>query len=187
MLMRHIYSFFCAALVCGLMAACAAQNPSPTATPNMAGHAMPTANPGLPYDAAFMDAMIAHHQGALDMTYQARQEAQRIEVKDFLELIALEQAGEIKQMRAWRAEWYPSLAASAIAPNDMAISNDAATPFDIRFINAMIPHHQAAISMATEAKTKTARPELLKLADAIIKTQTAEIEQMQKWKADWAK
>ncbi|HQX75682.1 MAG TPA: DUF305 domain-containing protein [Thermoflexales bacterium] len=185
--MRHIHSFFCAALVCGLMAACSAQNPSPTSTPNVASHAMPTANANLPYDAAFMDAMIAHHQGAIDMTYQARQGAERTEIKDFLEQIALEQAGEIKQMRAWRAEWYPNLAASAIAPNDMVISGDAATPFDIRFINAMIPHHEAAIKMANEAKTKTTRPELLKLADAIIKTQTSEIGQMQKWKSEWAK
>jgi uncharacterized protein (DUF305 family) len=187
MAMRNIYTLFCAALAVGLMAACNAQAPAATAAPTAMSHAMPTANASAPYDAAFIDAMIAHHQDAIDMTYQARQEAQRVEIKDLLEQIALTQAGEIKKMREWRAEWYPTLAASAIAPNDMAISNDASVPFDIRFINAMIPHHESAIKMANEAKTKTARPQLLILADSIIKTQTAEIEQMKKWKAEWSK
>lgn len=169
------------------MAACNAQAPAATATPGAMNHAMPTANANTPYDAAFIDNMIAHHQEAIDMTYQARTEAQHTEIKDVLEQIALAQAGQIKQMRTWRAEWYPNLPAAAIAPNDMAISGDASLPFDIRFINAMIPHHQGAIKMANEAKTKTTRPELLKLADAIIKTQSAEIDQMEKWKADWSK
>lgn len=165
----------------GLMAACNAQSPAAGATPI----AVPNAN--MPYDAAFIDAMIAHHQEAIDMTYQARQEAQHTEIKDLLEQIALGQAGEIKKMRAWRAEWYPNLPAAPISPNDMAMSNDMSVPFDIRFINAMIPHHEGAIKMANEAKMKSARPELLILADSIIKTQTAEIEQMKKWKADWSK
>jgi uncharacterized protein (DUF305 family) len=59
-------------------------------------------------------------------------------------------------------------------------------PFDRAFIDAMVPHHQAAIEMAEEAKTAGLNdPELVKIADDIIATQQAEIDQMLEWRAQW--
>lgn len=59
--------------------------------------------------------------------------------------------------------------------------------FDLRFLNAMIPHHEGAVVMANDALSKSTRPEIKKLAQEIIASQTAEIKQMQQWKQVWYK
>jgi uncharacterized protein (DUF305 family) len=59
-------------------------------------------------------------------------------------------------------------------------------PFDRAFIDAMVPHHQAAIEMANEAKDAgLANPDLIKIADDIIATQQDEIDQMLEWREQW--
>ena len=59
--------------------------------------------------------------------------------------------------------------------------------FDLRFINAMIPHHQGAVIMAQDASTKSTRPEIKQLSKDIISSQQTEIKQMQDWKQAWYK
>jgi uncharacterized protein (DUF305 family) len=59
-------------------------------------------------------------------------------------------------------------------------------PFDRAFIDAMVPHHQVAIEMANEAKEAgLSAPDLIKIADDIIATQQAEIDQMLEWREQW--
>lgn len=60
-----------------------------------------------------------------------------------------------------------------------------ATDIDKAFINEMIPHHKMAVMMATLLKSRTTRPEMMKLADDIISAQTKEIEMMQGWYTNW--
>ena len=58
-------------------------------------------------------------------------------------------------------------------------------PFDAQFLDQMAVHHQGAI-MSTEAMiADSARPELRDLAQDIIANQTAELEQMRTWRAEW--
>lgn len=59
--------------------------------------------------------------------------------------------------------------------------------FDLRFINAMIPHHEGAVIMAKDALKKSKRPEIQKLAQEIISSQETEIKQMQQWRQNWYK
>jgi uncharacterized protein (DUF305 family) len=49
---------------------------------------------------------------------------------------------------------------------------------DRAFAGAMIPHHRSAVEMAEIAKDRSNRDEIKRLADAIISTQNAEIEQL---------
>ena len=53
------------------------------------------------------------------------------------------------------------------------------------FLAHMIPHHQEAVDSARALLEVTERPELRTLAEAIIASQTAEIEAMRGWLADW--
>ena len=53
------------------------------------------------------------------------------------------------------------------------------------FLVHMIAHHQEAVASATILKEKTDRNEMKNFADDIIKTQTAEIEQMKIWLEIW--
>jgi uncharacterized protein (DUF305 family) len=49
----------------------------------------------------------------------------------------------------------------------------------------MVPHHQMAIMMARMVLRGSDRPEVQELARSIIRTQSAEIEQMLGWYRDW--
>jgi uncharacterized protein (DUF305 family) len=59
--------------------------------------------------------------------------------------------------------------------------------FDLRFINAMIPHHEGAVTMAEDALSKSKRPEVKQLAQDIIASQQKEIDQMKQWRQAWYK
>ncbi len=58
--------------------------------------------------------------------------------------------------------------------------------FDRAFIDAMVPHHESAIAMARDAKEAgLSQPDLVKVADDILATQQAEIDEMKGWRAEW--
>ena len=141
-----------------------------------------------PFDAQFIDSMIEHHQGALDMAQTALQQAEHAELKTMAEAIIAAQNAEIKQMQEWRNAWYPDLSATGgmdMGMGDMMLSSDESLPFDQRFITAMISHHQGAIDMAKMAQQMAEHQEIKDLTDAIITAQQAEIEQMQQWEQAW--
>jgi uncharacterized protein (DUF305 family) len=56
---------------------------------------------------------------------------------------------------------------------------------DQHFIVQMIPHHEGAIEMAKIALTRSKRPEVLALAEGIIKAQEKEIQDMSAWYQSW--
>ena len=60
-----------------------------------------------PFDKAFIDAMIPHHQSAIDMAQVAHKESKSPEMKELAENIVSAQKREIEQMKQWRKEWYP--------------------------------------------------------------------------------
>ena len=62
---------------------------------------------------------------------------------------------------------------------------EADSNYDLRFINAMVPHHEAAVIMAKDLAQKTKRPELQKLAKEVMNSQQAEIDQMNQWRKAW--
>ena len=59
--------------------------------------------------------------------------------------------------------------------------------FDQAFLSGMIVHHQGAVAMAEMVLKQTTNPELIKLANEIIKAQTTEINQMKTWQTTWKK
>ncbi len=58
-------------------------------------------------DRAFIDAMVPHHQGAVEMAEVALENAEHREIRDLAEDIVSTQEREISQMQTWRDEWYP--------------------------------------------------------------------------------
>ena len=59
-----------------------------------------------PFDEAFIEAMIPHHQSAIDMAKAANQESENPHIKQLAGNIVSAQKGEIEQMRRWREQWY---------------------------------------------------------------------------------
>jgi uncharacterized protein (DUF305 family) len=157
------------------------------------------------YDLRFIDSMIPHHQGAVNMAQEVLNKSQRPEMKKLAQDIITAQNKEIEQMKQWRKTWYPNVSDTPMAwhasmGHMMAMSDDmkksmmmsmdlgkADTDFDLRFINAMIPHHEGALVMAKDVLSKSKRPEMKKLAQDILSSQQQEIEQMKQWRKDWYK
>lgn len=57
--------------------------------------------------------------------------------------------------------------------------------FDLMFIDMMIPHHEDAVAMAKIALVRAEHEEIRTLAENVIASQTAEIEQMKAWRIAW--
>jgi uncharacterized protein (DUF305 family) len=157
------------------------------------------------YDLRFIDGMIPHHEGAVVMAKEALQKSKRPEIKKLANEIIKAQDKEISELKQWRQAWYPKALNTpqawhaemkhmmAMTPEqikamrmDMDLGASDAE-FDLRFINAMIPHHEGAVVMGKDALNKSKRPEIKKLAQAIISSQEAEIKQMQQWRQSWYK
>jgi uncharacterized protein (DUF305 family) len=60
-----------------------------------------------PFDRAFIDAMIPHHQSAIYMAQVAHEESKIPAIEDLAENIVSAQKREIEQMKQWRQQWYP--------------------------------------------------------------------------------
>ena len=141
-----------------------------------------------PFDAQFIDGMIVHHEGAIAMAEQVLAESERPELRQMAEAIIAAQQGEVEQMHTWRGEWYPDHPETMGMDMDMGqieIADDDAKPFDQRFLEAMIDHHEGAIDMARAALESSEHHEVHMMAEAIISTQQAEIDQMRAWLNEW--
>ena len=57
------------------------------------------------FDKAFLAMMTEHHQGAIDMATQAKQNAKHTELKTMADDIISAQTREIEQMKEWRNAW----------------------------------------------------------------------------------
>jgi uncharacterized protein (DUF305 family) len=59
-----------------------------------------------PFDKAFTNAMIPHHQSAIYMSQVAQEEGKIPEIKELAGNIVTAQKREIEQMKQWRKQWY---------------------------------------------------------------------------------
>jgi uncharacterized protein (DUF305 family) len=162
------------------------------------GHDMSTMNspaasapatPGAQFndaDVTFAQMMIPHHQEALNMAKLATTRASDPEVKKLAAQIEAAQTPEIEQMTRWLTAWGKPISTGmghdmpgAMSHEDM-VKLEAATgqAFDTQFLRMMIVHHDGAIQMAKEEQAKGTNPEAKKLAEDIIRGQSAEIARM---------
>jgi uncharacterized protein (DUF305 family) len=69
---------------------------------------MPMLRSARPFDRAFIDMMVPHHQGAVSMARQQLAEGEHPALRDMAKDIINAQNREIEQMRRWRTRWYAS-------------------------------------------------------------------------------
>lgn len=184
------------------------QSPAGTGTEN--GAAQPSSatqvtNPESEIDYLFIDMMVPHHQGAVEMAKIALERSQRPEIQDMANAIITGQEAEITQMKNWKMAWYgtdetPPMSAMPMLeamegmggmghPMDMQADvealRNAQEPFDLAFIDAMIPHHQSALDAAQAVLETAVHPEIRELARQVIDAQQKEIDQMNSWRMEW--
>ncbi|WP_137991890.1 DUF305 domain-containing protein [Streptomyces vilmorinianum] len=140
-------------------------------------------------DVAFAQAMIPHHQQALEMAKLADGRAEDADIKKIVVDIEKAQDPEIQKMKSWLSGWgKPESAghgghdmAGMMSEQDMKdLAAAKGKAFDKKFAELMIAHHDGAVQMA-QAEQKDGRNEAAKqLADDVVRTQTAEIDQLRK-------
>jgi uncharacterized protein (DUF305 family) len=145
-------------------------------------------------DERFIDAMVPHHRGAIDMAEVALENAEHQEIIELSRNIISSQQAEIEELKFIKQEEFGTsdvpMEMSQQQMRGMGVMVDPQQlanrePFDRAFIDAMIPHHQSAIEMAVVAHEKSTIPEIRELAENIVSAQQKEIEQMEQWREDW--
>ncbi len=151
----------------------------------------------------FIEQMIPHHEGAVDMAELALQKSQRPEIKNLATAIIRDQTKEINDMTLWYKDWFgkeiPKIPSHMLdggmmsqsgmhmgGKEDMALLQNA-VDFDKAFLETMIPHHQLALMMVQMLESGSNRLEMLQLAENITKSQSREIQEMQGWYTEWYK
>lgn len=197
-LVRRTAAVAAAATAALVLAACGGNGDSSTGHD---GHATKSPSASAPAsqgqhnaaDVAFAKGMIPHHRQAVEMADLAPSRAGSPEVKKLAEQIKKAQDPEIKTLSGWLTSWGEEVPAegamdhSAHGTGGMMtaeemdkLKNASGKAFDTAFMEMMIKHHEGAVAMAKTEKADGAYEPAMKMADAIIRSQTAEITQMNK-------
>lgn len=134
-------------------------------------------------DLRYIDGVIAHHLNAIYMARQAETNSRRKEIKDLAKEIVIADEKSIKELYEWKKSWFNNT--KQITNFEKINLGSYDDKFDLRFLNALITHHEEAIETAMEIRTKSQRNEILNLADAIIKNLSTGKETLTEWRTNW--
>ncbi|MFF7441544.1 DUF305 domain-containing protein [Streptomyces sp. NPDC008122] len=140
-------------------------------------------------DVMFAQMMIPHHEQALEMAKLADGRAEDPEVKKLVAAIEQAQDPEIQKMKSWLKGWGKPESgghgghAMAGMMSEQDMKDLAATKgkaFDRKFAELMIAHHDGAVAMAKDEQKSGGNATAKKLADDVVRTQSAEVDQLKK-------
>lgn len=134
-------------------------------------------------DLRYVNAMAAHHRGAMLLAEKAQKESKRTEIHGLAIAILDGEPKLINELYAWKRAWY----------NDSRLVNDPIVPnlstydekFDLRFLNALIAHHEAGIEMTTEVRLKSSNKDVLNNADAVEAFLQDSLVTLKDWRQTW--
>ncbi len=143
-------------------------------------------------EVVFARDMAAHHEQAVEMALILRERSADEALRPLLLDIALSQQGQIGQMQGWLAAWGVPLAGAA-APmaghgdsmgmaSQTEVNQLVSLPLaeaEIAFLQLMIRHHRGGVAMAEDVLAQSSRPEVVRLAQAILNAQSSEITYME--------
>ncbi|HMR22298.1 MAG TPA: DUF305 domain-containing protein [Micropruina sp.] len=139
----------------------------------------------------FAQMMIPHHEQAVVMSdAMLAKPGISAEVTTLATQIKNAQQPEIDQMRGWLKAWGAAEHGDhhghtgmdgMLTEQELAALKDAqGAQAEKLFLTGMIRHHEGAVAMAKEVQANGADPDVRELADAIITSQQAEIDQMKR-------
>jgi uncharacterized protein (DUF305 family) len=129
----------------------------------------------------FVAGMIPHHQEAVDTAKQVLERGGSTEeIRMLASNIVEAQETEIEMLRQWYLDWYGEEYKddNSYQPMMRDLSGLSGVALDKRFLEDMIMHHMGAIMMAESVRPYIEHQEVTNMADAIVTTQTAEVNLM---------
>ena len=136
-------------------------------------------------DLRYMNAMIAHHRSAILLAEQAERQSRRPEVVELAKTIQSSEPKLIAELYQMKKDAY----------GDVRPVRDPSVPqlgewdktFDLRFLNALISHHEDGIVMTREIRLKTSRSSTIDNADAVENFLKSTLIMLKGWRSDWYK
>ncbi len=131
----------------------------------------------------FISEMIPHHQEAVDTAKEVlARGATTPEINTLVQNIITAQEKEIADMKSWYQAWYGSAyePSSNYRPMMRDLSSLSGKDLDRAFLEDMVMHHMGAIMMAHSVQSYILHEEVRNLTEAIVRTQSEEIEQMRR-------
>lgn len=116
-------------------------------------------------DLRYVNAMIGHHEAAILLAQQLRTHSSRESMQELATTILADEPRAIAELYAWKRSWYKD--ARIVSKPQVPNLGSAGKNFDLRFINAMIAHHEEGIQMTREIRIKSNRNEVLDNADTV--------------------
>ncbi|MGYP003424519423 len=137
------------------------------------------------FDLRYINAMIAHHRGAMLLAEQLASNTTRPELKTLAQNILSDEPKAIAELYAWKKDWYGDT--KNVRDQIVANLGPADDKFDLRFLNAMIAHHESGVIMTRETRQKSSRAEILNNADAVEIFLTNGLQALKGLRSDWYK
>jgi uncharacterized protein (DUF305 family) len=144
-------------------------------------------------DAAFVNAMVPHHEASVDAADLAISRARHRQLKQLAEGILQFRSAELTSLRTIR----DVLQETGVEEGDLGVDSEQGTEpatdqlrnaegFDCAFLKVMIPHTEQAIRMARAELKSGVHAELRRLAEVdVIDTQGSELRQMERYQRSW--
>ena len=132
-------------------------------------------------DVDFVQRMIAHHRGALEVADLAAGRAQDQRVKDLAERIRFTEDLEIKTMTGWLDDWgkTTSLSADTGGMDLSTLQAASGRDFDRMWLQMLSQHHGRAVDAANSEITSGDNQHAVALAKQIVDTQGTDIQEVQ--------
>ncbi len=146
-------------------------------------HAVDLGKPDRYLDLRFMNGLVAHHESAIFLLEQVKLSAVHPELKVLADMVIPADTKEIKQLMVWRQDWYGQ--SGQINRFNRTNLGGADEKFDLRFLNAIIAHHQEAIATMKEVQTKSSRQEIIKLASEAEARLSDNVVMFKAWRKQW--
>ncbi len=134
-------------------------------------------------DLRYVNAMIAHHRSAMLLAQQAKDVSERNEIRNLSHDILKNEPKLIDELYAFKSNWYQDT--SPVSDPTTVRLGDYSQNFDLRFLNALIAHHEAGIAMTQEVRLKSSRAQVLDNADAVEAFLTQSLTTLKQWREDW--
>jgi uncharacterized protein (DUF305 family) len=135
------------------------------------------------FDLRYINAMIAHHRGAMLLADQLSKNTARPEMKALSQAILNDEPKAIAELYDWKKTWYSDT--KKVRDPIVANLGPADEKFDLRFLNAIIAHHEIGVVMTKETRLKSSRAEILNNADAVENFLTNGLKTLKQLRSDW--
>lgn len=135
------------------------------------------------FNLRYINQMIAHHRGAVLLGEQLAKNTKRPELQSLAAEIAAGEPKLIAELYSWKKAWF----GDSRTVRDPRVENLGTYDenFDLRFLNAIISHHNIGIFMARDAEAKASKTEVLANAQGVDAFLSGGVKTLQGLRKEW--